>query len=57
MVDVTGIEPVTPCNNVAARIHSLDGLPPKLITVPWPFFSIHFTAPFPQSVHHKTISL
>jgi hypothetical protein len=25
-------------NNVAARIHSLDGLPPKLITVPLPFF-------------------
>jgi hypothetical protein len=41
----------------AARIHSLDSLPPKLITVPLPFFSFHFTAPFPQSVHHKTISL
>ena len=44
-------------NNVATLIHSLDGLPPKLITVPLPFFSFHFTAPFPQSVHHETVSL
>jgi hypothetical protein len=41
-------------NDVAARIHSLNGLPPKFITVPLSYFSFHFAAPFPQSVHHKS---
>jgi hypothetical protein len=49
-------------NDVAARIHSLDSLPPKLITVPLPIFrsilqllsrKVCITRPFHSRVHSR----
>jgi hypothetical protein len=30
---------------------------PRVDSIPLSFFPFHFTAPFPQSVHHHTVSL
>ena len=38
---------------VVAGLHSLESLASKFITVSLPFLSLHFAAPFSQSVHHK----
>src|SRR5580704_11122988 len=38
---------------VVAGLHSLESLASKFVTVSLPFLSVHFAAPFSQSVHHK----
>ena len=38
---------------VVAGLHLLECLASKLVTVSLPFLSLHFAAPFSQSVHHK----
>jgi hypothetical protein len=38
---------------VVAGLHLLESLASKLVTVSLPFLSLHFAAPFSQSVHHK----
>jgi hypothetical protein len=38
---------------VVAGLHSLESLASKFTTVSLPFLSLHFAAPFSQSVHHK----
>jgi hypothetical protein len=44
--------------DVVARLHSLDGLVPKFLTVAFPPFSVPFCSPFrAKCVHHETVSL
>src|SRR5271155_1539879 len=38
---------------VVAGLHLLESLASKFVTVSLPFLSLHFAAPFSQSVHHK----
>ena len=38
---------------VFAGLHSLKSLASKLVAVTLPFLSLHFAAPFSQSVHHR----
>jgi hypothetical protein len=38
---------------VVAGLHPLESLASKFVTVSLPFLSLHFAAPFSQSVHHK----
>src|SRR5271156_2946201 len=38
---------------VVAGLHLLESLASKFVTVSLPFLSLHFAAPFAQSVHHK----
>src|SRR5580698_1524598 len=65
------IEPITPIvknpptypelsgepGNAVATMHSFDCLPSKLVAVPLCLFSLHFVAPFPQSVHRSADEL
>jgi hypothetical protein len=44
---------VTAPDDIAARIHPFNTLPPKLVAITLPFPSFHFA----QSVHHETVSL
>jgi|SRR5579859_308825 len=43
--------------DVVTRLHSLDSLAPKFLTVLLAFFPLHFALPFVQSVHYATVSL
>src|SRR5580704_11352844 len=38
---------------VVAGLHLLESLASKFVAVSLPFLSLHFAAPFSQSVHHK----
>jgi len=40
--------------DVVARVHSFNSLPPKLLAVSLASFSLHFAAPFPQSVQYRS---
>jgi hypothetical protein len=43
--------------DASARIHALNGLLSKFLTVPLTFSLLHFATPFSQSVHHSSVSL